>query len=143
MFRGNRICGFCIFRKARAEWRTYTPPAVSSAGRYGIDGTDDDILGWDPDVAAELIARQQQQLQMQMQGGGGMGWGQQQQGFDPMMQQQQGFDPMMMQQQGFGGDQMMPQPGMPQMPPGGGMPGGGMPGGGMPGGGMPQMPPGM
>jgi type II secretory pathway pseudopilin PulG len=71
-------------------------PAVWSAGRDGIDGTDDDILGWDPDVAAELIARQQQQLQMQQQGNRGY---------------QQGFDPMR-------------SPGMPQMPPGGSMPGG-------------------
>jgi len=103
-------------------------PAIWSAGRDGIDGTDDDILGWDPDEAAELIARHQQQLQMR-QGQGG-GWGQQQ--FDPMMPQQ-GFDPMMP-QQGFGGDQMMPQFGMPQP----GMPQPGMPQPGMPQPGMPQ-----
>jgi len=70
-------------------------PAIWSVGRDGIDGTDDDILGWDLDEAAELIARQQRQLQQQ-QGN----WGQQQ-GFDPMMQQQGGFDPMMQPQGGF------------------------------------------
>ena len=42
-------------------------PAIWSAGRDGIDGTDDDILNWDPADAQRLIMARQQQMQMQGQ----------------------------------------------------------------------------
>jgi hypothetical protein len=46
-------------------------PAIWSAGPDKRDGTDDDILNWDPNEAQRRIAQQQQQLQFQ----GGMGQG--------------------------------------------------------------------
>jgi len=63
-------------------------PAVWSAGADGIDGTPDDILGWDPIEAEDLINAHQQRMQQQ-----GQGWGTQpNQGFD-MMNPNPMFDP--------------------------------------------------
>ena len=94
-------------------------PAIWSAGRDGIDFTDDDIRSWDPgEVQQNLLNAQQRQMQTnqgmgQQQFGGQQGFGfdptqqqfggQQGFGFDPTQQQfggQQGFDPT---QQQFGG----------------------------------------
>ena len=123
-------------------------PAIWSAGPDKVDGTDDDIRSWDPQVAANQLLLQQQQMQY----GGGMG------GVDMMGNPLQpgmldggmmpSMDGGMMPPQGgmmppMDGGMMPPQGGM--MPPQGGMmpPQGGMmsPQGGMmsPQGGM--MPP--
>ncbi len=102
-------------------------PAIWSAGPDKTDFTEDDIMSWDPKVAAQQLALQQQQMQM----GGGMGGVG---GVDAMGNPIGGAQPGMP-----GGDMMN---GMPQNPMGGTMPGG-MPqnpmGGTMPGG-MPQQP---
>ena len=84
-------------------------PAVWSAGRDGIDGTDDDILGWDSEEAVRAFAIHQQQMQTRQ----GMGTGQQ--GFDPMQQQQQFGQPPMQPQ--FGQPPAQPQFGQPPMQP--------------------------
>ncbi|MDR2438702.1 MAG: type II secretion system protein GspG [Planctomycetaceae bacterium] len=47
-------------------------PAIWSAGPDKRDGTEDDVLGWDPNEAQRRIAQQQQQ-QLQFQGGMGQG----------------------------------------------------------------------
>jgi len=62
-------------------------PAIWSAGRDRVDGTDDDILGWNVDKANELISQHQQRLQMNpmMPGSGGMGMPMQPSGSSMMM----------------------------------------------------------
>ena len=87
-------------------------PAVWSAGRDGIDGTDDDILGWIPEDAARALAQQQQQMQMRQMNQGGMGG---QQGFDLMQQQQQFGQPPAQPQ--FGQPLAQPQFGQPPTQP--------------------------
>ena len=97
-------------------------PAIWSAGRDGQDGTDDDILGWDPEDAAQALAIHQQQMQMRQMNQGGMGG---QQGFDPMnpmsnQMMQQGMPPMGTGQPPMGTG--MPPMGTGQPPMGTGMP---------------------
>ena len=89
-------------------------PAIWSAGPDGIDGNDDDILGWDVDEANQRLALHQQQLQMQQMGQSGMMGTGSQGMMDPMNQMgnqsNQMFDPMQLQQQQqFGQPPMQPQ----------------------------------
>ena len=94
-------------------------PAVWSAGPDKIDNTPDDILGWDPIEAQELINAQQQRLQTQ-QSGWMMQQPMQQTGIDPNNPNvgfdpnnpNAGFDPNNP-NQGFNQTPQFPQPGPP------------------------------
>ncbi len=90
-----------------------TTPAIWSAGPDRQDGTDDDVLGWEPEDAQQAFTQRQQQMQM--------GTGMTQPGMpgDPTMMQPNmpGMPTDTNMMPGMPNQPMMPnQPGMPTMP---------------------------